>query len=414
MMSYAGVRRTESTAIDRLIARAASPSDTLALVRNLSCRGVFVLHGDADDNVPVGQARRMREVLGTFHPDFTYHEQPGAGHWWGSLCVDWPPLFEFLSQRRLPSIEEVREVNFTTMSPGISARMAWTTIDAQIRSLAPSTVHLKLDPRARRISGTTENVSRLALNVAQALPQGTGPIEVVLDGQTMHGASQPSGHSPKTIWLNRKGSTWSATSDPPSPWLKGPHRSGPFKEAFRDLFVLVYGTRGSHDENEWAKARSRFDAEVFWYRGNGSVDIVADTEFLDPSRKVEFANRGVILYGHADGNAAWKALLNGCPVEVHRSRVSVGAHTLEGDDLACLFVYPRRDSERASIGVVSGTGMPGLRLTECLPYFISGVAYPDCTVFRAQRLKEGTRSPEAGGFFGVDWSVESGEFAWEK
>ena len=63
-------------------------------------RGVYVLHGDADDNVPVSQARQMREVLGTFHPDFSYHEQPGAGHWWGSACVDWPPLFAFLNGAR--------------------------------------------------------------------------------------------------------------------------------------------------------------------------------------------------------------------------------------------------------------------------------------------------------------------------
>ncbi|MGC8639979.1 MAG: prolyl oligopeptidase family serine peptidase, partial [Isosphaeraceae bacterium] len=100
MMSYAGMKKSDSTApIDQLFARAVNPSDTLALVSNLAPRGVYVLHGDADDNVPVSQARRMREALGTFHPDFAYHEQPGAGHWWGSPCVDWPPLFTFLSER---------------------------------------------------------------------------------------------------------------------------------------------------------------------------------------------------------------------------------------------------------------------------------------------------------------------------
>ena len=103
MWSYAGLTRAEkATPIEQLVARAGNPGDTLALVRNLAPRGVYVLHGDADDNVPVGQARRMREVLGTFHPDFAYHEQPGAGHWWGSPCVDWPPLFAFLGQHSLP------------------------------------------------------------------------------------------------------------------------------------------------------------------------------------------------------------------------------------------------------------------------------------------------------------------------
>ena len=101
MWSYAGSRRVEKASpLEQLVLRATNPSDTLALVRNLGPHGVYVLHGDADDNVPVSQARRMREVLGTFHPDFAYHEQPGAGHWWGSPCVDWPPLFAFLNEHR--------------------------------------------------------------------------------------------------------------------------------------------------------------------------------------------------------------------------------------------------------------------------------------------------------------------------
>ena len=62
-----------------MFARAGNPSDTLALERNLAGLGVYVLHGDADDNVPVAQARTMRGRLGAFHPDFVYYERPGAG-----------------------------------------------------------------------------------------------------------------------------------------------------------------------------------------------------------------------------------------------------------------------------------------------------------------------------------------------
>jgi pimeloyl-ACP methyl ester carboxylesterase len=70
MMSYAGVRRPDNPdALAELFVRAASPSDTLALVKNLAPVGVYVLHGDQDDNVPVGQARTMRKVLGEFHAD---------------------------------------------------------------------------------------------------------------------------------------------------------------------------------------------------------------------------------------------------------------------------------------------------------------------------------------------------------
>ena len=66
------------------------------------------------------------------------------------------------------------------------------------------------------------------------------------------------------------------------------------------------------------------------------------------------------------------------------------------------------------MGVVAGTGMVGLRLTERLPYFVSGVAYPDCTVFTGKNLSEGTAPILAAGYFGQDWGVETGEFLWKE
>ena len=67
MMSYAGVERAaHPDALGELFQRAASAGDTLALVNNLGAPvGVYILHGDQDDNVPVEQsAREMRTVPG--------------------------------------------------------------------------------------------------------------------------------------------------------------------------------------------------------------------------------------------------------------------------------------------------------------------------------------------------------------
>jgi len=45
-----------------------------------------------------------------------------------------------------------------------------------------------------------------------------------------------------------------------------------------------------------AYAKAHFDAERFWYRGNGSVDVGHDTAFdADKER-----DRNVVHYGHAD------------------------------------------------------------------------------------------------------------------
>ncbi len=414
MWSYAGARRTApASPIEELMNRAIGPSDTLALSGNLTRLGVYILHGDADDNVPVGQARRMRQALGEFHPDFAYHEQPGAGHWWGNACVDWPPLFAFLSDHKIPAIDQVRKIDFITASPAVSSRAHWLAIESQLKALLPSKVHLELNPERRRFSGTTENVSRLALNISHALPdaKATAPILIELDGQAMPPVSMAT-DGEHSIWLSRKGGTWSASQTAPLPSRKGPARQGPFKDAFRNRFVLVFGTKGTPEENAWSLARARFDGETFWYRGNGSADCVADADFLNSGREQEFRDRSVILYGNAENNAAWTVLLDESPVQVRRGQVKLGLRTISGDDLACLLIQPRPGSDRASVAAVSGTGMIGLRLTERLPYFTSGVAYPDCLVLKAKTAGGNSPASIAAGYFGADWDVESGEFAW--
>ena len=405
--SYVEVPRNESTnAVRRLLQRAATPMDTLVLASNYLHHGIYILHGEADDNVPVSEARAMRKVLEGFHSDFKYHEQPGAGHWWGNACVDWPPLFDLLAHHRIPGDESVHEVNFTTANPGVSASSHWAFIEAQEHPLARSSVRLRLDRDAGglsgRFSGATENVARLALK-HPGCPRG-GTFNVELDGQQLThiavSASEP------MLWFARERGFW-RTVFAPCPSLKGPARYGPFKEAFNHRFLMVYGTRGTPEENAWALAKARFDAESFWYRGNGSIDVLPDTRF-DPKREPD---RGVILYGNAGSNGAWDPLLRDSPVQVAAGRVRVGSREWEGADLACLFLRPRPGSETACVGVVSGSGLAGMKLTDRAPYFISGVAFPDCTVFGPAVLAKGADAVLATGFFGNDWTVEGGDFA---
>ena len=111
--------------VEGILRRAANPSDTLLMRDNLDQFGIYVLHGDADDNVPVSQARIMRESLATSHPDWTYYERPGAGHWWGDQCMDWPPMFEFLRDRSLRDSDSIDEIRFVTLDPRASSSNHW-------------------------------------------------------------------------------------------------------------------------------------------------------------------------------------------------------------------------------------------------------------------------------------------------
>jgi hypothetical protein len=150
-------------------------------------------------------------------------------------------------------------------------------------------------------------------------------------------------------------------------------------------------------------AKARYDAETFWYRGNGSIDVVADTAF-DPKAEPD---RNVVLYGHQGSNAAWKHLLGPSPVQVEAGVVKAGDREAKGTDLGVLLVRPRPGSDRAVVAAVAGTGSVGLRLTDRLPYFASGVGYPDWLVFDSKGIA-------GAGYFGNDWKLETGENAWRK
>jgi len=406
--TYASRQKEEGpTDLEKLAARPLLQGDTLALARNTINFGVYILHGEKDDSVPVGQSRQMAKTLGEFHKDFVYHEEKDASHWWdksdepGVDCVDWAPMFDFFARRALPWTEMIRDVEFVTPNPGISGRCRWARIDAQSESLKPSSVRLRLDPGLKRFSGTTQNVARLALDLSMLGRPET--IAVDIDGQNLKATP-----GEQTLWLYNKDSNWSV-GEPPSPSLKGAQRSGPFKDAFRHRMIFVFGTQGTVEENAWAFGKARFDAEIFQYQGNGSVEIISDRDF----RPESYPDRNVILYGNASTNRAWKSLLAGSPVLVEKGFVEAAGKKIVGKDLACLFIRPRSDSAIACVGVVAGTGIQGMKLTNTRPYLSAGYALPDIIVFNAEVGKGGGRGIKLAGFFGPDWEIGSGQFIWE-
>ena len=374
--------------------RASNASNVIELAPNYRHHGVYIFHGDADRVVPVTFARQMRGVLSQFHPDFSYYEYPGGSHWFGNESVDWPPLFDFFRWHKLKHDSAVDMVQFITANPGVSATFRWATIVQQTHPLSFSNIQLTRDRNEREITGTTSNVAMLKLDLSNF--QAGDRISLTLDSVAIdHSLS-----GEKELYLTRTDADWKITGAPDKT-AKGPHRSGTFKEAFNHRMVFVYATGGNELENRWAYNKARYDAEVWYYRGNGAVDLIADHRF-DPS---SYPDRGIVLFGNASTNKAWPRLLQGCPIQVTRKGIRLGSRMFEGDDLAAYFTWPRHDSEIASVAVVSGTGLPGLHAAEANQYFAAGSGYPDYIVFSVNMLRTGAEAINATGFFENDWSL---------
>lgn len=406
LLGYAVRNRSsgESSPMEQMFIRAANPHRTRKLARNYLHHGIYILHGDADRTVPVEQARLMRKLLAEFHPDFTYYEYPGGTHWYGNESMDHPPIFSYFNLHKIPESREVHHIEFHTASPGISSGSHWINIYQQEHPFEFSSVDLSYDPEKGLLSGSEKNISVLGIDLGSLAPDSS--ISIVLD--EVH-VNLPETEMNKKIWLWKEKGTW-VVKEKPGPNLKGPHRYGNFKDAFRNQMVFVYASKGTEEENEWTYHKARFDAETFLYRGNGSIEIIKDTDFS----LEEYPDRNVIVYGNSTINSAWKKLLPDSPVEISRDIVRIGSKEIKGSDLGCYFIYPRPDSETASVGVVAGSGLEGIKATYANQYFLAGPGFPDLTLFRADMLLKRYEGVECVGFFGNDWSVENGEFVWKE
>lgn len=382
--------------IDNIIERAGTPSRTLKLERNYLQSGVYVLHGEIDNVVPTAIARNMRARLGKFHHDFTYYEYPGGTHWYGNHSVDWQPIFNFFKQRTIPKDAAVKTLEFFTGSPGVSATSHFITIHQQEKPFEVSSFNFS---KEEGFNITTNNVALLEVDVSKLSP----PIhKITLDGTPLKVTSNL-----KNFFKKDQGK-WVTTTTPPLS-EKGPHRNGGFKDAFRNNVVFVYATKGTAFENDWYYHKALFDAETFYYRANGTIEMIKDTDFsLD-----KYADRNVIVYGNKDNNAAWKILLKHSPIQVKNNTVQIGDKTLSGNQWGLYFTAPRQDSNMATIGVVTATGAMGMKAAYANHYLVNGTTFPDVMLFDSSVLSQGSAAVKYAGFFGNDWTITQGDFEWK-
>ena len=374
--------------------RADGGSRTLELLSNLMHTPFYILHGSKDEVVPVQEALDAMKSLGEPVPDFrTLYVREGGRHAWdgseadGVDCVDWPPVFELF--RRHPSMEAAsgNDVDWISVDPVVDAQHEWVHVDQPLEYGRP----FRLKGRRDRdgVALETVNVRRLRID-ASAVGEGG---KVTLDG-TEVSASTPG-------WYLRSDGAWRADAAGPASSEKGPDRSGPFKRAFDRNFVFVVGTQGDEVEDRELLELARYEATAWWYRANGTVSVFTDGEFLaDP---VHVEPRNVILFGNEDTNAAWKTLLpKSCPVRAKRGSIELRGKAHEGDDLACLFVYPRSDVA-ALVGAFADSGPRGARLLATVPVFVPGVGLPDFTLFGPKILERGDDGVLAAGWFDYAW-----------
>jgi fermentation-respiration switch protein FrsA (DUF1100 family) len=168
---------------DGVIGRARAASQTLDFVGNIAQRSVFIIHGSADDNVPVSHAVQMFNTLGPIVSELQFHNEPGARHWWdldpdeaGADCVDWEPMIDVMEAR----LRDPLPLEFNWTSPG-----AWVNDQHSFVTLLSSDTPMENAVIDSVLNGdqvvlTTTNVEAILLD--GAILADTGITNVDVDG----------------------------------------------------------------------------------------------------------------------------------------------------------------------------------------------------------------------------------------
>jgi len=399
------IPETASSGMEQLLLRASNQSDVPKLVNNYKSLGVYIFHGDSDRTVSVNYARQMRKLLGDFHKDMSYYEFPGGSHWFGDQSVDWKPLFDFFKWHTIAPDTAMNNIDFMTASPGISAKYRWISIEQQVYPLQYSRIQLNRNKRTKTISGSTENVQLLKIDLSHF--GNNAAIAITLD--SLNTVPYTTSSTSDSIFLTKKNNQWAITEKPGLD-QKGPHRYGTFKDPFNYRMIFVYGTKGNAAENKWSFDKARYDAETWYYRGNGAVDIISDKEYSAD----KYAGRNVILYGNATTNSIYNTLLSDCPVRIERNSVKAGTEVWQGDDLAAYFVWPIKGSSVNSVGVIGGTGIKGMSAANANQYFAGASGFPDFMIFRLDMIQSGVNEIKMAGFFDNNWKLSADNFVLNK
>jgi poly(3-hydroxybutyrate) depolymerase len=401
--TYANGATYPNTPLGDLLRRAGNTSDTLLHKPNLLQNPIFILHGDADDNVPVQQARTMREEL-KIHKALQWHEEPGQGHWYdtdpepGANVQDHAPIYDMFAKARIPSDAEVKRIDFVTTQPSVNGKCYWLEVERQEQAGAPSSVTADLRANLGTITLRTTNVR--TLSVSTAILRTKDEFEVDWNGSKFKVKTTEIGPDAKKVILHNDGKT--VRADYATRFVE---RDPSVRGVFANQVMFVYQDSGaSAEETRWAKNKAIYDAEQFWYRGNASVDVVPMSRFGDylAKSKAKIRNNVIVYSANSGFVRDWANQLEAsCPESLRVGPVAREEH-FPGTAVIDTRVWYTASGQPVQAVLIGGDSVAMARLTERIPLFSAGCAIPTTLAFDRTMLEKGIDGVVAARL-GADW-----------
>jgi predicted esterase len=382
----------------------------LNFVENALNLPIYILQGGADDNVPPVHARFFYSALKKLGYRALYREVEGMGHWWdnketeGIDCVDSDELLDFLKNKvRNPN---PKHIIFKTTDIGLNNKNGWLEIDEPERLYNDSLVDAEI--KDGTITVTTENIAQFTIHISSELISQK-EMNLKVNGQELR--CKLSGND--FITLQKKGRQFQLKKSEKHKLLQRPSRIknvskspalfGPIKKAYFSPFILIYGTQGGSDSTEINLHHARIEAQNWWLRGNGYVEIIPDIEVNS-----EIVRRyNLIIFGGPETNAVSAKIMKDLPISIENGRLIIDGQEIEKDDVAFQMVYPNPLNPEKYVVVKGGTSPKAEELAGLFNVIYSGSGLPDFIIYDETVREKGWAAVIAAGFFDVNWKFDN-------
>jgi pimeloyl-ACP methyl ester carboxylesterase len=382
----------------------------LNFVENALNLPIYILQGGADDNVPPVHARFFYSALKKLGYQALYREVEGMGHWWdnketeGIDCVDSDELLDFLRNKvRNPN---PKHIIFKTTDIGLNNKNDWLEIDEPERLYHDSLIDAEI--KEGTIMVKTENIAQFTLHLSSELISQK-EINLKINGQELR--CKLSGKD--LITLHKKGRQFQLKKSEKQKLshrplgakniFKSPAFFGPIKKAYFSPFILIYGTQGDSDSTEINLHHARVEAQNWWLRGNGYVEIIPDIEVNS-----EIIHRyNLILFGGPETNAVTAKIKKGLPISVKNKRLIIDGQEIEKDDVAFQMIYPNPLNPEKYVVIKGGTSPKAEELSGLFNVIYSGSGLPDFIIYDETAKEKGWAAIIAAGFFDINWKFDN-------
>lgn len=341
--------------------------DPRFLVSNARNTPFLLQHGALDRTVPVEHSRRLYADAYRLKLPFQYLEDPAGDHNFEFQLAAITRAFDWFAA--MPVAVPLNAIELVAVDAR-EARNGWVSIEAF--EIYGQKASLKAAIAGGEMRVETQNVASFALNPPAALWNGAPELKMLVNG-VVSGVFAPG----QPLKWQKVG----AKLD------KSPLRCGPFKNALRDPFLLVYGDAADRKSAEKFAAKWKESAD-------GDAKIKSVTEVSDADK----AGFNLILFGTRDSNPLLAEIADKLPLELRKSGYRSGQTEVAGKNLGLRMVWKSPWNEARLIGVCSG-----IWWGEKLPINHKWDLIPDYIIYNAKLDADDTNHALEAGFFDGNW-----------